>query len=497
MISLEGKTGLVFGIANDRSIAAAIAKQCHDAGATMAFTHLPDADPDRPKARNRCLKVVGDWNPQLVMPCDVSDDAQLDEVFAQVKAEHGRLDFLLHSIAFASLDDLKVPTYQCSRDGFKMAMDISCYSLLALAKRAEPLMTDGGSILALTYIGGERVIPGYNMMGGLQPPHQPSAQPLVTQVHHRAAAVALDRPHRLHQRLVRRLLHVAQHVAQQVLRVHPHQRRPIVVDGVARPVEPTYVAAGQRDVRERVHQRPVGDEVPPPRRVLERHLVQPLDQLVPLHPVVDDLGHRRELEPVGVAQAADRVEPRHRAVGVHHLDAHGRGTQPGEAAEVHHPLGVTRADEGPAVTRPQRLHVPGPVQVRRPGRRIGEHPDRCRPVRRTHAGGHPEPRRRVDRERVRRAPLGRVHRGLGRQLQPIARRPVERDEQHPPPLTQHEVDHLGRGVLGRAHQVPLVLPVLVVDQHDHPAGTQFVEDGGDGVHGLRKVRREPGTGTRR
>lgn len=165
MISLEGKTGLVFGIANDRSIAAAIAQQCHDAGATMAFTHLPDADPDRPKARNRCLKVVGDWNPELVLPCDVSNDEHLDEVFAKVKETHGKLDFVLHSIAFASLEDLKVPTYQCSRDGFKLAMDISAYSLLALCKRAEPLMTDGGSVLAMTYLGGERVIPGYNMMG--------------------------------------------------------------------------------------------------------------------------------------------------------------------------------------------------------------------------------------------------------------------------------------------------------------------------------------------
>ena len=165
MISMDGKVGLVFGIANDRSIAAAISKACRDAGATMAFTHLPDADPDRPKARNRLMKVVGSYDPKVVMPCDVTDDAQLDAVFDAVKKEHGKLDFVLHSLAFASLDDLKCPAYKSSREGFKTAMEISAYSLFSLAQRAEPLMTDGGSLLALTYIGGERVIPGYNMMG--------------------------------------------------------------------------------------------------------------------------------------------------------------------------------------------------------------------------------------------------------------------------------------------------------------------------------------------
>ena len=170
MISMAGKTGLVFGIANDRSIAAAISKACHDAGAELAFTHLPDSDPDRPKARNRLMKVVGDFDPKVVMPCDVTDDAALDAVFDAVKKEHGKLDFVLHSIAFASLDDLKRPAYKSSRGGFKTAMEISAYSLFSLAQRAEPLMTGsdgtgGGSLLALTYIGGERVIPGYNMMG--------------------------------------------------------------------------------------------------------------------------------------------------------------------------------------------------------------------------------------------------------------------------------------------------------------------------------------------
>ena len=162
---MNGQAGLIFGVANDRSIAAAIAAKCHDAGAELGFTHLPDADPNRPKAKNRLMKVVGDYSPKLVMPCDASKDGDLDAVFAEAKSAYGKLDFVLHSIAFAALEDLKCPTYKCSREGFKLAMDVSVYTLLALAKRAEPLMTDGGSILAMTYIGGERVIPGYNMMG--------------------------------------------------------------------------------------------------------------------------------------------------------------------------------------------------------------------------------------------------------------------------------------------------------------------------------------------
>lgn len=165
MADMQGKRGLVFGIANDRSIAAAIAKCCHEAGAKMGFTHLPDADPARPKAANRLGKVVDGWNPAFKLPCDVQNDEHLDAVFAEAEKTLGGLDFVVHSIAYASLDDLQVPTYEASREGFKLAMEISAYSLGALAKRAKPLMTDGGSLLAMTYIGGEAVVPGYNLMG--------------------------------------------------------------------------------------------------------------------------------------------------------------------------------------------------------------------------------------------------------------------------------------------------------------------------------------------
>ncbi len=160
-----GKKGLVFGIANDRSIAWAITQKLHEEGAEIGFTHLPDKDPERPRMERRLRQLVDPLNPKLVMPCDVSNDANVDAVFAKAKEVYGTLDFVLHSIAFASVEDLKGPVYNCSRDGFKLAMDISCFSLIALAKRAKDLLVPGGAMLTLTYLGGEKVIPGYNMMG--------------------------------------------------------------------------------------------------------------------------------------------------------------------------------------------------------------------------------------------------------------------------------------------------------------------------------------------
>ena len=161
----DGKKGLIFGIANDRSIAAAIARELHAEGAQMAFTHLPDTDPDRPKSANRLRKVVDPWKPQIVMPCDVQNDHHLDAFFAAVRESFGTIDFMLHSVAYAPIEDLQCPVHAVSRDGFKLAMEVSAYSLLTMAARAKPLMSQGGSILTMTYLGGETVIPGYNLMG--------------------------------------------------------------------------------------------------------------------------------------------------------------------------------------------------------------------------------------------------------------------------------------------------------------------------------------------
>lgn len=165
MALFAGKKGLVFGIANDRSIAWAITQQLHAEGAEMGFTHLPDKDLERRKMEKKLRNLVDPLNPKLVMPCDVQNDEDLDAVFAQAREIYGQIDFVVHSIAFAPTDDLKGPVYNCSRDGFKLSMEISVYSLISLTRRAREILNPGGSLLTLTYLGGEKVIPGYNIMG--------------------------------------------------------------------------------------------------------------------------------------------------------------------------------------------------------------------------------------------------------------------------------------------------------------------------------------------
>ena len=160
-----GKKGLVFGIANDHSIAWAITQKLHEEGAEMGFTHLPDKDPERPRMELRLRKLVEPLGAKMMASCDVQKDDDLVRVFAQAKEIYGQIDFMLHSIAYAPMEDLKGPTVNCSRAGFGTSMDISVYSLLTLTRHARELMVPGGSILSLTYLGGEKVIPGYNIMG--------------------------------------------------------------------------------------------------------------------------------------------------------------------------------------------------------------------------------------------------------------------------------------------------------------------------------------------
>jgi enoyl-[acyl-carrier protein] reductase I len=161
----EGKKGLIFGIANDHSIAWAITEKLHSEGAEMGFSHLPDKDPERPRMERRVRKLVEPLGAKLILPCDVTRDEDLDRIFAAAKEQFGPLDFVLHSVAYAPLEDLQGPVYNVSRDGFKLAMEISVYSLLTIARRAREALKPGGSLLTLTYLGGETVIPGYNVMG--------------------------------------------------------------------------------------------------------------------------------------------------------------------------------------------------------------------------------------------------------------------------------------------------------------------------------------------
>ena len=155
----SGKKGLVLGVANDYSIAWAISKKLLNEGAEVGFTHLPGE-----KMERRVRKVIP-ADTRLVTPCDVARDEDIARVFAEARELYGKLDFVLHSIAFAPLDDLKGPFVNCSREGFKLAMDISVYSLAIVARHAAASMPDGGAIATLTYYGGEKVVSGYNMMG--------------------------------------------------------------------------------------------------------------------------------------------------------------------------------------------------------------------------------------------------------------------------------------------------------------------------------------------
>lgn len=161
----EGKKGLVFGIANDHSIAWAITQKLYAEGAVMGFTHLPDKDPARPRMEGRVRKLVEPMGATFIVPCDVQKDEDLDRVFADAKSTFGSIDFVLHAIAYAPIEELKGPVHAVSRSGFGLSMDISVYSLMAVTHRAREILTPGGSILTLTYLGGEKVIPGYNVMG--------------------------------------------------------------------------------------------------------------------------------------------------------------------------------------------------------------------------------------------------------------------------------------------------------------------------------------------
>jgi len=155
-----GKKGLILGVANDFSIAASITQKLHAEGAELGFTHLPGD-----KMVRRVRRVTDPIGAKLLIPCDVQKDEDVAQAFSQARETFGTLDFVLHSIAFAPMDDLKCPFLNASREGFKTGMDVSVYSLAIVARHAAELMPEGGSIVTLTYFGGERVVPGYNLMG--------------------------------------------------------------------------------------------------------------------------------------------------------------------------------------------------------------------------------------------------------------------------------------------------------------------------------------------
>lgn len=157
--SLAGKTGIVTGLANADSIAFGCARSLHEAGAEIIATY------GHPKAERHVSPLLEAMGHPELMLCDVQDETQVEAVFQRAKERWGRLDFLIHSMAFANRDDLHGRVVDCSWEGFAQAMDVSCHSFLRLARRAEPLMTAGGCLITLSYYGAEKVVPNYGLMG--------------------------------------------------------------------------------------------------------------------------------------------------------------------------------------------------------------------------------------------------------------------------------------------------------------------------------------------
>ncbi len=155
---MDGKVALVFGVANKNSIAWGITQKLHEQGATIALSYGANI------LEKRVMPLAQEIGCDFVELCDVTSDEQLDAVFAKVQARYGKIDVLVHSVAFANREDMSGRFINVSREGFKLALDISAYSLIAMAKRAEPLMPDGGSILSLTYYAAEKVMPKYHVM---------------------------------------------------------------------------------------------------------------------------------------------------------------------------------------------------------------------------------------------------------------------------------------------------------------------------------------------
>lgn len=156
---MAGKRGLIMGIANDKSIAWGIAQACAEQGAELAFSYLGDA------FRKRVEPLAASLRVDLLIDCDVSDQASMDAAFAELETKWGKIDFIVHAIGFSDKNELRGRYVDTSPENFRMTMDVSVYSFTAVAQRASKLMTEGGSMLTLTYYGAEQVMPHYNVMG--------------------------------------------------------------------------------------------------------------------------------------------------------------------------------------------------------------------------------------------------------------------------------------------------------------------------------------------
>jgi enoyl-[acyl-carrier protein] reductase I len=188
MIDLSGKIGLVVGIANEHSIAYGCAQAFHRAGAQLVATYLND------KAEKFVRPLAEGLDAELILPCDVEQPGALESVFALIQERYGRLDFALHSIAYAPKVDLDGRLLDSSRDGFARAMDISCHSFVRMARLAEPMMEDGGAMLTVSYYGAEKVVERYGLMGPVKAALESAARYMASEMGRRKIRVNVLSP---------------------------------------------------------------------------------------------------------------------------------------------------------------------------------------------------------------------------------------------------------------------------------------------------------------
>lgn len=156
---MSGKRGVIFGVANDKSIAWGVAQQLRAAGADLAFTYLNEA------LEKRVRPLAESLDSTIILPCDVQNEEEIVAVFSELEKQWGQIDFVVHALAFANREDLKRPFSQTSREGFRLALDVSAYSLVSMTRCALPVLKEGGSIVTMTYLGSVRAVPAYNVMG--------------------------------------------------------------------------------------------------------------------------------------------------------------------------------------------------------------------------------------------------------------------------------------------------------------------------------------------